>query len=239
MPKAIIVGATSGIGKALAEVLAEQGWELGLAGQRVERLEELCRALPVPVHTQRIDVSRPEEAIAALEALLAEMEGVDLVILSSGIGRYNPDLEWPPEEETIAVNVSGFTAMATTALRHFRARGHGHLVGISSVAAERGSRFVPAYGASKAFVGSYMEGLRGLVRRWQMPITITDIRPGFVHTEMTAGQAGMFWVVPARVAAARLAAAIRKRKRLAYVPRRWGPVAWLLRRIPRWLLERF
>lgn len=102
------------------------------------------------------------------------MGDVDLAVISSGVGYHNPDLEWTKDRETIAVNVLGFCAMANVMMRHFLTHGKGHLVGISSIAALRGSG---SYSASKAFVSNYMEGLRHQMFKEQGAITITDISP--------------------------------------------------------------
>ena len=113
--------------------------------------------------------------------------GVDLAIITAGIGHENPDLAWRPEAETIAVNVTGFAAMAGVAMRHFIARGSGHLVGISSIAGIRGDGRAPAYGASKAFVARYLQALRHKVAKQKLPLHITDIQAGFVDTAMAQG----------------------------------------------------
>ena len=238
MRKAIVIGATSGIGKALAEVLSQRGYAVGAAGRNEDALAELQRGLPGETHTLRIDVSCWEEAAERLRELIAQMGGVDLVVISSGIGRYNPELEWGPEKETIDVNVSGFVAMATAALRYFREQGHGHLVGISSIAGVRGVRTSPAYGASKAFVSNYLEALRANVRHTGLPIYVTNVLPGFVDTPMVRGNPRMFWVAPAEKAARQIADAIERRPHRAYITRRWVLIAWVARHLPDWLYDR-
>jgi short-subunit dehydrogenase len=240
MKKAVVVGASSGIGRELVRVLSQEGYEVGLVARRVELLEELQKELPSPSIVRRIDVAGREGAIAALEELLAEMGDVELVVLNSGVGFQNWKLKWEPEIATIDVNVAGFAAMANAAYRYFAVKGKGHLVGISSVAAVRGQGGVPAYNASKAFVSSYLEGLRlqAAKSRTKLDLAVTDIRPGFVDTPMTRGQKGMFWVASAPVVARQILAAIRKRKKVAYVPRRWGLVACLIRVLPEALWRR-
>lgn len=238
MRKAIVVGATSGIGRALAVELARAGYAVGVTGRRVALLEELRQSLSTPVYPCAMDVSRPEEAIAALDALIAAMGGVDLLVISSGVGIPNPELLFASEQATIAVNVTGFVAMATAGYRYFAAQGGGHLVGITSVAALRGSRWNPAYGASKAFDASYLEGLRARAHFERLPLAVTDIRPGFVETAMTADNPRMFWVASPEAAARQIAAAIHRKARVAYITRRWTLIAWLIRHLPDWLLER-
>jgi len=237
MPQAVIVGATSGIGRALADILVVEGYLVGAMGRREELLRELADAYPGRVLTQVTDLCEPEAAITALERLITKLGGMELLIIASGIGARNPELDFGPEARVAAVNVVGFMAMATVGYHYF-ARHGGHLVGISSIAALRGSRWSPSYSASKAFMSNYLEALRARARHDRLPITVTDIIPGFVDTPMTEGQQGMFWVADARTAAAQIRAAIKAKRGRAYITRRWGLVAWLLRHLPDWVLER-
>ena len=175
---AIVVGASSGIGRALALRLARDGWTLGLTGRRVGLLEQLRDEIGAGARVQEMDVADVPAAMAALEELIAAMGGADLVVVNAGTGSVNPDLAWELEEPAIRVNVHGFAAMANVAMRHFLARGRGHLVGISSVSALRGSRYAPAYSASKAFASSYLECLWYYAAQLGLPIAVTDIQPG-------------------------------------------------------------
>lgn len=239
MKKAIIIGATSGIGRALAVELSRRGYAVGLAGRREELLQELSSEMPGPSAVIKMDITHPEDAAPALDRLIAELGGMDILVISAGVGVTNPDLQWEPDQQTLAVNVMGFTAMAIAGFRYFSQQKSGHLVGISSIAGIRGSRFNPAYSASKAFVINYLEGLRGRAHHLGLPIYVTDIRPGFVETPMTHGQSDMFWVADVETAARQTADAIISRKRIAYITRRWGIIAWILRRIPEWIAEKY
>ena len=238
MKKAIVIGATSGIGKALAVVLSKEGYGVGITGRRVPLLDELAGTLSGPVIMKPMDVSDPSRAIPLLEELIEEMEGVDLVVISAGTGHVNEDLDWSPEEETLQVNVLGFAAMANVAFRHFQERGEGHLVGITSLAALRGSRVAPAYNASKAFEVNYLEGLRVKAHRLGLPITVTDIMPGFVDTAMAKGE-GIFWAAPPEKAARQIYQAIEGRRPHAYITTRWRLFAWLLKILPWFLYRKF
>jgi short-subunit dehydrogenase len=128
------------------------------------------------------------------------MDGVDLIIISAGTGFMNPELDWDKENKTIAINVTGFAAIANFAIHYFLKKGAGHLVNISSIAAMRGSGISPAYNASKAIESIYMDGLRNRIAKFGVPITITDIQPGFVDTAMARGE-GLFWVASPKQAA--------------------------------------
>ena len=231
MPGAIVVGASSGIGAALARSLSKHGYRVGLAARRIDLLEQVRAELPNPGFVKAIDIAQPEQAMASLRELAAEVGDVELYVVNAGVGFLNPQLEWSKERSTIEVNVLGFTAMVNAALHALEDRGSGHLVGVSSIAAIRGGRAAPAYNASKAFVSNYLEGIRQRCHRSGLPITVTDIQPGFVATAMAQSPL-LFWVASAEQAAEQIFAAIRRRKRHAYVIRRWRLVAWLLRGLP-------
>jgi short-subunit dehydrogenase len=235
--KAIIVGATSGIGKALASVLLREGYRVGLAGRRLHLLEELKKEFSDRVFLQRIDVSQASEAADALTKLIAEMEGVDLVVISSGVGFINKGLEWPQEKKTIDVNVSGFASMTNVAMHHFLSKGSGHLVGISSIAALRGSSLAPAYSASKAFISNYLEGMRMKAAQSGSSITVTNIVPGYVDTAMAKG-GGIFWVASPDKAAEQIFKSIKRKRKHVYITKRWRLIAWLLKIMPDFLYNK-
>lgn len=235
--KALIVGSTSGIGQALAEVFIANGYIVGLTGRRGEMLAAISQQHGDSVFCQVMDVDDPEQAAAQLESIIARIGGMDLIIISAGTGMINPELSWEPERKTIATNVNGFAAIATCAMRYFLKQGHGHLVGISSIAAIRGSSEAPAYNASKAFVANYLEGLHVKARKSGLPIFVTDVMPGFVDTAMAQGP-GLFWVASPQKAAQQIFAAIQRKKRIAYITRRWRLIAWLMRLLPDFLYAR-
>ncbi len=234
---AIVIGASSGIGRELAKQLSQKGYAVGLAARRLELLGEVRKEIQGPSLGRQMDVSRLPEATDRLQGLIREMGGVDLVVVSAGTGFLNPGLNWKEEKETIDVNVTGFAAAANVAMKHFLEQGSGHLVGISSLAALRGGRDAPAYNASKAFVSNYLEGLRQKVGKKRLPITVTDIQPGFVETAMAQGEA-KFWVAAPEKAARQIVKAIEKKRNHAYVTRRWRLIAWLLKAIPRAVYSR-
>jgi len=235
--KAIIIGASSGIGRELSKILARDGYTVGLAARRVELLEELQSHLPSASFIKRIDITHHVEAMNLLDELIQEMGGVDLLVICSGTGHVNPDLEWEKERDTIDTNVGGFVAMAGTGMKHFLKAKKGCLVGISSIAALRGNNDAPSYNASKAFISNYMEGLRRRVKKLHLPITITDIKPGYVDTPMASGSK-IFWMSSTRKAAMQIYRAIQKKKRHAYITRRWRLVAWAMKCMPSCLYER-
>ena len=235
--KAIVMGASSGMGKELARILSNNNYIVGLAARRINLLAEMQKELPGKSYIKQIDISRFTDAEKEFRELLAEMGGADLVIISSGYGDSNPQLQWDIEKETIDVNVAGFTLIASIAFQYFLEKGSGHLAGISSVAALRGNRSDPAYSASKAYVSNYLEGLRQRAVHSRKPIFITDIMPGFVKTPMSKG-GNLFWLATAEEAAEQIFDAIRGIKKLAYITRKWRLIAWIMKVAPDWLYNK-
>ncbi|WP_435348463.1 SDR family NAD(P)-dependent oxidoreductase [Haloarchaeobius sp. HRN-SO-5] len=226
---AMVVGASSGIGEALARKLAAEGYEVGLAARRRERLKEIGACLPTQAYVARIDVTDVEDARQGFAEVADAMDGIDLVVLNAGVGFENRDLDWEPERVTVDTNVRGFVALATAAMDHFERRGHGRLVGISSVAARFGSGLGPAYNASKAFVSTYLDGLRYRARTLDADVGVTTIEPGYVDTALAQGT---FWMAAPETAADQIYGAIRRGKNHAYVTRRWRLVAGLVDLLP-------
>jgi len=230
MKTAIIIGASSGIGRALAVVLSADGYRIGAVARRTDLLMQLQAELAGPCVIKTIDVSQPELAMPLLRELIEELGDVPLFIVNAGTGFVNETLAWKPESDTIAVNVLGFTAMTNVAVTHLESRGAGHLVGISSLAALRGSRAAPAYAASKAFVSNYLDGMRHRFKKRKLPILVTDVLPGFVDTPMAAGN--RFWTASPEKAARQIAAAIHAGKKRVYITKRWRLIAWLMKIVP-------
>ena len=237
MKKTIVVGATSGIGKELAKILAGKGYTLGLAARRRDLLRAIQKELPAKTYISGMDIRNVDEAQKGLTDLIAEMGGVDLAIISAGIGHLNPELDLGKELETVATNVQGFTVVANVAFRHFLSQGSGHLVGISSIAALRGNSAAPAYNASKAFISNYLQGLAQKAVKSCPSIAVTDIQPGFVDTDMAMGE-GLFWMASATKAAEQIYAAIERKRSHAYITKRWRFVGWLLKGMPDFLYNR-
>ncbi|MBF8276500.1 MAG: short-chain dehydrogenase/reductase [Candidatus Brocadiaceae bacterium] len=237
MKKAIIVGASSGIGRYLAKILAGKGYAVGLVARRGDALRNIQGELQSTTYIKAIDIRNRGDTLKGLTGLITEMGGVDLVIISSGIGFINPELDLDKELETVATNVQGFVTVANVAFRHFIRQGAGHLVGISSIAAIRGGAEAPAYNASKAFISNYLQGLRQKAAKSKLTITVTDVQPGFVDTDMAKGE-GIFWMAPVQKAAAQIYRAIERKRSHAFVTKRWRLVAWMLKIMPDFLYHR-
>lgn len=231
MKSAIVIGASSGIGRALAVALSLDGYRVGVVARRTELLTQLQAELAGPSAIKTVDVSQPELAMPLVRELIDELRDVELFIVNAGVGSENAALAWEPERETIAVNVQGFAAMVNVAVAHLESRGSGQLVGISSIAALRGIGVAPAYAASKAFVSHYLQSVRYRFNKMKLPIFVTDVQPGFVETRM-GGSDRRFWVASPQTAARQIIAAIRRRKPHVYVTKRWRLIAWLMQIVP-------
>jgi len=236
MKKAIILGASSGIGKRLALLLAENNYQVGIVGRRLHLLSEIEKSKPTHFIVKQLNLTSNKNK-AVLEALVSELGGLDLLVISSGTGYLNEALVFKYEKKTIELNVLAFTEVADWAFHFFERQQHGHLLAISSVAGLRGSKIAPAYNASKSFQINYLEGLRQKAKALKLPLTVSDIRPGFVDTAMAKGE-GQFWVSSPEKAAKQIFSAIKKRKKIAYISRRWYVIALIIRLLPNWLYER-
>lgn len=231
MKKIIIVGATSGIGRKLAESFSEEECLIGIIGRRENLLKEICARNVSKYYYRICDITNTQATIESLECLSKEIGGMDLLILSSGVGELNPELDFRLEKPTILTNVLGFTNIADWGFRYFEKQHSGHFIAISSIGGMRGSGIAPAYNASKAYQINYMEGLRQKANKLKFPLHITDIRPGFVDTAMAKGE-GLFWIVSVDKAVYQIRKAIKRKKRIAYISKRWKYIALLLKLIP-------
>jgi short-subunit dehydrogenase len=237
MKKAIVVGATSGIGKALAQLLVSKEYKVGITGRRTVLLQELKSENPNAYCIKSFDIAETKNATEQLVELTKELGGLDLLIISSGTGDLNPDLNFDIEEKTIQTNVLGFTQIAKWAFRFFEEQQFGHLVAISSIAGIRGSRHAPAYNASKAYQINYLEALTQKAIKTKLPLYVTDVRPGFVDTAMAKGD-GQFWVAGVNKASVQIINAIENKKKIVYISKRWKLIAILLKIMPRSIYDR-
>jgi short-subunit dehydrogenase len=238
MKNAIVFGATSGIGKSVTRILIKEGYKVAITGRRLEKLEELKKEFPDQILVKQNDIQQIEDIEKVFNEIVLEFKTIDLVIQSSGVGFVNPKLDWDKEQQTILTNVLGVTKLYILAYKLFKEQQFGHLVGISSIASIRGSRAAPDYFASKAYQKSYLEGLYIKTKSIKSKkVFITDIRPGFVDTPMALGDQ-LFWMVPLEKAAIQIYSAIKKKKRVAYISKRWQLIAWVLKIVPAWILKK-
>ena len=238
MKNAIVFGATSGIGKSLTEILVKEGYKVAITGRRLPLLEALKQKFPDQVLVKQNDIQDTQEVENVFSEIVSEFGTIDLIVQSSGVGFVNPKLEWSKEEQSINTNVLGVTKLYTLAYNLFRAQQFGHLVGVTSIASIRGNRAAPVYFASKAYQKAYLESLYIKTKSIKSKLVfITEIRPGFVDTAMALGEA-VFWMVPLNKAANQIYSAIKSKKRVAYISKRWQLIAWGLKLAPAWLLKK-
>lgn len=230
MKKAIIIGASKGIGRAISVQLSKIGYEVGLASRDVERLKALNEQLPNKSFFTEMDIVNTNDSIIRLERLIEKMGWVDVIIINAGIGRQNPSLQ--DELDILSTNVTGFLALARFAYDYFKAQGGGTLLAISSIAGLKGNRIGTAYSASKAFVSNYLEGLSYKSRKENSGIKVINIIPGFVDTDMTKGLKYKFWVATPEKIARQIVRSVDKNKKVVYVSRRWQVVAIILKILP-------
>lgn len=237
MKKIIIVGATSGIGKALVETFASRGVPVGIAGRSEEKLIELENRYPGLITTERIDVTA-KDATDALESLIARMGGMDLYIHVAGIAMRNPEIDPEIDVKVAETDAVGLARLVATAFRYFKNTGtSGQIAAITSVAGTRGIGELAAYSASKSFASKYLEALQQLACIYNMDVAITDIRPGWTRTPLVdPDKKYMFEMELDNVIPAILRAIARKR-RVATIDYRWQLLCALWRLMPRplWL----
>ena len=232
--KVIIIGATSGIGREVALVYIAQGWTVGVAGRREAELESLRSMAPEQVFTQVIDVTK-DDASEHLQTLINKVGGMDLFLLSSGIGKQNYTLETEIELATAATNVEGFIRMTNAAYHYFEKQGHGHLAVISSIAGTKGLGAAAAYSATKGFQHMYIDALDQLSRMQKLNISFTDIRPGFVATPLLKSSKRYPMLMEAPIVALDIVDALKRKKRVAIIDWRFRLIVGFWRLIPKWI----
>lgn len=233
----LIIGATSGIGKALFEKYSLEGNRIGIVGRRKNLLERLRLQSPSNTYIATADITNLNEAEEAINSLQKELGSIDLAIVCSGTGDFNPSLDYAIERPIIDTNVVGWTFVVDTIYNIFKKQGYGHLAAITSAGGLRGEPASPAYSATKAYQINYMEALRKKVFKTNKRIKVTDIRPGLVDTAMAKGE-GLFWVMPVTKVANQIYCAIRHGKSKVYVTKRWHMLAVISKNLPFFLYKR-
>jgi short-subunit dehydrogenase len=235
---AIVVGASSGMGREVAKHLAHNGYTIGLVARRIELLRSLQAEIITATYIKQIDVTQTENARYQLQELIREMGGIDLMFISiTAIPINNDTITDVSSEALINVDVKGFEMVAHVALEEFIKQKSGHLVGIHSIDSIRGSAAGPVYCGVKSFEAIYLEGIRNKMIQEKLPIYVTEIIPGFiaVDPEIASQKPGHYWDTSYKEAGKQIFDAIKKKKKRAYISKRWEIIAWLLRITPDWL----
>jgi short-subunit dehydrogenase len=236
--KAIIVGASSGIGLEVAKLLLADGWHIGIAARREEALLELKKTAPERVEVMAIDITHPD-AGERLLTLVRQLGGMDLYFHSSGIGKQNRTLEPDIELQTMDTNAIGFTRMIGTAYRYFAEQGKGHIAAITSIAGTKGLGPAPAYSATKALQSTYLQALEQQARqRGLYDIHFTDIRPGFVDTALLSGSFRYPMMLRPESVARDIVSSIRKRRHVRVIDARYRVLTFFWRLVPNFIWRR-
>jgi len=232
MKRAVIIGASSGMGMEVAKLLLAEGYHLGIAARREDRLQALKQQAPDRVVTAVIDVTA-EDATHRLRALIDQLGGMDLFFYSSGIGKQNRTLEPEIELNTVNTNGMGFTRMIGEAYRYFAERGQGHIVAITSIAGTKGLGPAPSYSATKALQNVYLQSLEQQAYARGLNIRFTDIRPGFVDTDLLSGDFRYPLMLKPDKVARQIVKAIHNKRHIVVIDWKYAILTALWRRIPR------
>jgi short-subunit dehydrogenase len=242
--RAILIGASSGIGAALARRLAREGYTLALLARRAGRLEALCAEINSAHNEIRAiyylhDAKNFNEVPGLLQKIVAEIGGLDVFVFNAGIllPTTPTAYDWEKDHETLAVNALGAIAWFDAVAPLFQAARAGSIVGISSVAGDRGRVLNPAYNTSKAALSTYLEALRNRLTRYG--VHVLTVKPGFVETDMlkVSGRK-TFGTISADKAADDIWRAIRSRKQVIYTPGLWRWIMLIVRHIPSIIFRR-
>lgn len=227
----IVIGATSGIGRAVAEIYISQGHKVGVTGRRENLLKDIVERAGSDVHMKAFDVSA-DDAADSLAALVDEMGGVDICLYSSGYGHTNTVLEPSLELGQVDVNAKGFVRCAIWLFNYWAGSGRkGHLAVISSVASILPLGVCPAYSATKRFEAFYAQSLRQLAAIRGVNVRFTVIKPGFVDTDFIHGR-HFPMTIRKEKAAALIVRAIGRNRKTAVIDGRWAALGFVMRLIP-------
>ena len=243
--KAIIIGATSGIGRKMATILAGKGWQLGLAGRRMEALEEIRRELGADnVKIAALDITKPE-ATTALDSLIESVGAPDLYFHVSGVGLQNRELKEEIETNTVRTNCEGMVRMVDHFINYVRSHPESygkerkaHVAVITSIAGNAGMGTAPSYSATKKMQQTYISAMAQLARMEKIPVQFTDIRPGFVDTPLLKSDKKYPMMMTVDQAGKHIWRALKKRQRVCTFDWRFRLLVFFWKLIPRPVWER-
>ena len=243
LKRAVVVGASSGMGAELVRRLTREGYKVAAVARRKERLDALCDSINEAAGETRAwpfvaDVVETDAVPELFDTICTTLDGLDLIVYTAGVMPAVTEETWDAaiDRQIVEVNVIGAMNWLNPAAARFRLQGAGTIVGIGSVAGDRGRRLQPAYCASKAALHTYLEALRN--RLDQHGVSVVTIKPGPVHTEMTKGLDKMPMAIDAEAAADQIFSAIAARSQVAYVPWRWMPIMTVIKSIPSVIFRR-
>ncbi len=235
---AIVVGASSGMGAEIARLLAAEGCRVAAIARSADALDDLARSSGGRIVAHAHDVMRADEVPDLFERIVRELGGLDLIVYAAGIMPKVGPREYDTQKDLdqLAVNVGGCMAWCNAAANLFQTQRHGTIVGIGSIAGDRGRKGNPAYCTTKAAMNTYLESLRN--RLSECGVHVCTIRPGFVATRMTEGMGKLLWLIGARRAAELILKAARTKANVRYVPKQWWFVGTVIKCIPSFVFKK-
>jgi short-subunit dehydrogenase len=240
MKKVIVVGASTGIGAEIAKLHLKNGNKVALVARRKSEMEArvnesgMSPNASIYVH----DVSETSKVKSMFNELVTKLGGLDEIYFATGIMEKISIDEYDTNKDLrmIEINFSGCVAWLNPAAEFFAKEGKGKIIGISSIAGERGRVGNPVYNATKAAMNTYLEGLRN--RLAKKNVNVLTAKPGFVDTVMTKGMNGLFWLISAEKAAQIIVSASDSNRNTIFVPARWALVALIIRNIPSFIFKK-
>ncbi len=243
--RGIIVGASDGLGAALARRLAREGMSLALVARRKDKLESLCKEINQAAGESRVyayvhDVTNYEKTPDLVRRIVADLGGLDLIVYMAGVN-YPPGgmdkYNFENDRLMIETNLIGAMAWLSPVAEMFQSAGAGQIVGISSVAGDRGRVGNPGYNTSKAGLTTYLEALRNRLTR--RGVNVLTVKPGFMKTEMVKAAQGAtpFMIAPEK-AADDIWKAIKKRKQSIYTPSLWRWIMLAIQHTPSFIFRK-
>ncbi|MEP7234197.1 MAG: SDR family NAD(P)-dependent oxidoreductase [Ignavibacteriota bacterium] len=246
---AIVIGASGGIGEALVYELARQGVSVALVARRTEELErvaaEASRLAALTDGSRKAaffqfvhDVTHFSEVPSLFQEITRQLGGLDLIIYNSGImpAIARDEYNFEKDKTILETNLLGAFAWLNEAAMRFQNAGEGTIVGISSIAGERGRRGMPAYMTSKAAISTYLESLRN--RLSQYGVKVVTIKPGVIDTPMSKNAPNKLWLYSPEDAAKEIISAARRGVTVKYVPWKWRIVSFVLHSLPSFIFRR-
>ncbi len=240
--RAVIVGASSGVGAALARELGRRGWAVALVARREQELDALCREINAAAGETRAvryvhDVTDYGAVPGLFQKILGDFKRIDSLAYVAGVmpNVVFSEYDFGKDQKMVEVHVLGAMAWLGQAAIFFERMRSGQIVGVSSVAADRGRVKNPGYNASKAAFDTYLEALRNRLTR--SGVNVLTVRPGPIRTAMTEESGGLMMVPPEKVAAD-IARAMRRRRQVLYTPRRWWAIMLVVRNLPSFVFRR-
>ena len=225
------------MGMEVARLLLADGCMLGVAARREDRLQALKQDAPDRVVTAAIDVTAADAA-SRLRQLIEGLGGMDLFFYSAGIGHQNRDLAPEIELDTVNTNALGFTRMIGEAYRYFAEQGHGHIAAISSIGGTKGLGSAPSYSATKAMQNVYLQALEQQANARGLKIRFTDIRPGFVDTDLLSGDFHYPMMLKPDKVARQIVRAVKGKRHVVVIDWKYRILTALWRRVPRFVWRR-